>query len=60
MVSNFCDVSGFLFRVFMIFWGLTLYDIYIPKGAYENEMLRVKKLMAGLQDNIELVNFTRW
>uniref|UniRef100_A0A158R5S7 THO complex subunit 2 n=1 Tax=Syphacia muris TaxID=451379 RepID=A0A158R5S7_9BILA len=41
-------------KVFMIFWGLTLYDIYIPKGGYENEMVKVRKSISALQENVDL------
>ena len=44
-----------LYRVFALFWGLTMYDIYVPKGSYENELLRIKRLIATLQENVEIV-----
>ncbi|VDK59447.1 unnamed protein product [Anisakis simplex] len=40
--------------VFIIFWTLTMYDISVPKAAYEKEIQRVRRSLATLADNVEI------
>uniref|UniRef100_A0A915B9T2 THO complex subunit 2 n=4 Tax=Parascaris univalens TaxID=6257 RepID=A0A915B9T2_PARUN len=41
-------------KVFVIFWTLTMYDISVPKAAYEREIQRVRRSFASLAENTEI------
>lgn len=43
------------FRVYVMFWILSIYDINVPKAAYEREIQRVKKQLAALCENADVV-----
>ncbi|VDN37450.1 unnamed protein product [Gongylonema pulchrum] len=47
------DADDF-FRVFTIFWVLSMYDIYVPKATYERELQRVRKSLASLTENADM------
>ncbi|KHN79043.1 THO complex subunit 2 [Toxocara canis] len=41
-------------KVFVVFWTLTMYDISVPKVAYEREIQRVRRSFAALAENTEV------
>lgn len=38
------------------FWSLTMYDLFVPAGAYEREINKVKQLVASVGDSKDLVS----
>lgn len=49
------DERDLIFRIFTIFWVLSMYDISVPKTTYERELQRVRRSLALVVENAEIV-----
>jgi len=45
LVALYLDTFGFSLRFYVLFWFLTLYDLYVPTGIYSQEMLKLQQVL---------------
>ena len=43
------------YKLYVVFWSLTLYDLHVPKGRYEEEINKAKDVISALENNQEMV-----
>ena len=43
-------------RMYATFWSLSLPDLYVPLGRYEEEITKQKQIIHDIEDNIDLVS----
>ncbi|KAL5460622.1 hypothetical protein EMCRGX_G034079 [Ephydatia muelleri] len=46
-------------RLFTTFWSLSLYDLYVPNGRYEEEIVKAKASIQSVEDNADLQNSSK-
>ena len=42
-------------KFYIAFWSLSLYDLYVPRARYEEEIVKAKDAMQALEDNQDVV-----
>lgn len=42
-------------RLYSIFWSLSLYDLYVPSGRYEDEISHAKQASRDAENNSDMV-----
>lgn len=42
-------------RLYSTFWALSLYDLYVPTGRYEDEISHAKQASRDVENNSDLV-----
>lgn len=52
LCSPFCTFSC---KFYIAFWSLSLYDLYVPRARYEEEIVKAKDAMQVLEDNQDVV-----
>ena len=45
-------------RLYSTFWALSLYDLYVPTGRYDDEISRAKQACRDIENNNDLVGGT--
>lgn len=42
-------------RLYSTFWSLSLYDLYVPTGRYEDEINHAKQASRDVENNCDMV-----
>ena len=43
-------------KLYTTFWGLSLYDLYVPTGRYEEEVRKAREAIKELEDKLDMVS----
>lgn len=49
---------SFSCRLYVVFWSFTLYDLYVPKGRYDEEISKAEDAIQAFENNQDMVSFS--